>query len=64
MKPRTIAFSALTAIAAMSLAACVHIDDDSTSDQDEIRMNTERAVEVCGEGKVAEVSEEGFTCKN
>ncbi len=38
-------------------------DGRSYSDQDEIQMNMERALDICGDGNVAEVSEDGFTCK-
>lgn len=65
MKSRTVfAFSALTAVALIGVTGCVHVSDSSDySDQDEIQMNMERALDVCGEGNVSEVSEDGFTCK-
>ena len=56
-----IALLAAGAIAA-SLSACVYIDDD-VDDSDDLDINTKRAVEVCGPGGVAEVSEDSFKCK-
>lgn len=66
MNPRKIlALSALGAVALIGVTGCVHVSDSSGySDQDEIQMNMERALDVCGDGNVAEVSEEGFSCKN
>lgn len=65
MKYRTVlALSALSAVALIGVSGCVHVSDSSGfSDQDEIQMNMERALDICGEGNVAEVSEGGFTCK-
>ncbi len=65
MKYRTVlALSALSAVALIGVSGCVHVSDSSGfSDQDEIQMNMERALDICGEGNVAEVSEDGFTCK-
>ena len=53
------------AIAATSftLAGCVHVSEGSYSDLDEIAVNTETALRVCGgEGQVKEVTEDGYTC--
>lgn len=48
----------------LALGACVHVSDDGYSDQDEIAMNTETALRVCGgPGTVESVDEDGFTCK-
>ncbi|MDX1292941.1 MAG: hypothetical protein R3265_09035 [Hyphomonas sp.] len=53
---------AVSAIAMMSLAGCIHIDADEEG-RDAIYENTETALRVCGgEGRVKEVNEDGFTC--
>ncbi|MEO1643021.1 MAG: hypothetical protein AAFR74_06755 [Pseudomonadota bacterium] len=53
-----------TALSLTALAGCVHVSDDGMSDLDEIAVNTDTALRVCGgPGTVAEVDEDGFTCK-
>ncbi|MEM1036965.1 MAG: hypothetical protein AAGI14_09435 [Pseudomonadota bacterium] len=57
--------AAAAALSVVTLAGCVHVSDDGLSDLEEISINTETALRVCGgPGTVAEVSEEGFTCKD
>ena len=52
------------AAAFLTVTACVHVSDDGYSDQDEIAMNTETALRVCGgPGTVESVDEDGYTCK-
>lgn len=60
---KVIKFRLIASAAMIGLGACVHIDDDGNYYDDELALNTERAVEVCGEGRVAEVHDDGFTCK-
>lgn len=51
-------------ILCLGLGACVHVDEGDWSDAEEISRNTETALRVCGgPGTVAEVTDEGFTCK-
>ncbi|KCZ52894.1 hypothetical protein [Hyphomonas pacifica] len=53
---------AVTAIATLSLAGCIHVDADENG-RDAIYENTEAALRVCGgEGRVKEVSEDGYSC--
>jgi len=53
------------ALAMTALTGCVHVSDDGYSDQEEISINTETALRVCGgPGTVKEVTEEGFTCQD
>ncbi len=48
----------------LALSGCIHVDDDGYSDVDEIAYNTETALRVCGgPGTVAEVTDDGFQCK-
>ncbi|GAB5457438.1 MAG: hypothetical protein Hens3KO_04680 [Henriciella sp.] len=48
----------------LTLAGCIHVAEGDYSDQDEIAANTEMALQVCGgPGTIAEVSEDGFECK-
>lgn len=65
---KTIRKTAPAAIAIIGLAgllgACIHVDDDGYSDTEEVAVNTERALDVCGAGNVAEVTDEGFVCKD
>jgi hypothetical protein len=52
------------AITMLALTGCIHVSDDGHSDLDEIAVNTETALRVCGgPGTVAEVTEDGFLCK-
>ncbi|MEL7232035.1 MAG: hypothetical protein AAGJ85_05940 [Pseudomonadota bacterium] len=53
-----------SALSLAALAGCVHVSDNGASDLDEIAVNTDTALRVCGgPGTVAEVDEDGFTCK-
>ncbi|MAN47051.1 MAG: hypothetical protein GYB49_08595 [Alphaproteobacteria bacterium] len=53
---------AVTAIATLSLAGCIHVDADENG-RDAIYENTEAALRVCGgEGRVKEVTEDGYSC--
>ena len=53
---------AVTAIATLSPAGCIHVDADENG-RDAIYENTEAALRVCGgEGRVKEVSEDGYSC--
>ncbi len=54
-----------SAVTLIALAGCVHVAESSHSDLDEIAVNTETALRVCGgEGKVEEVTEDGYSCHN
>jgi hypothetical protein len=48
----------------LSVGACVNIDDDRAMDADELPRLADKAVQICGQGNVKEVSAEGFTCKD
>ncbi len=51
------------AVSFLALAGCIHVSEGSYSDLDEIAVNTETALRVCGgEGLVKEVTEDGYTC--
>lgn len=51
------------AISSISLAGCIHVDDNGYSNVDEIALNTETALRVCGgEGQVKEVTDDGYSC--
>jgi hypothetical protein len=51
------------AITMLALTGCIHVSDDGHSDLDEIAINTETALRVCGgEGRVKEVTEDGYIC--
>ncbi|HBT36143.1 MAG TPA: hypothetical protein DEB52_08980 [Hyphomonas sp.] len=53
---------AVTAIATLTLAGCIHVDADEHG-RDAMYENTETALRVCGgEGRVKEVNEDGFKC--
>jgi hypothetical protein len=48
----------------IGLIGCIHVDEGDWSDSEEIARNTETALRVCGgPGTVAEVTENGYTCK-
>ena len=48
----------------LGLAGCIHVDEGHRSDSEEISRNTDTALRVCGgPGTVADVSDEGFSCK-
>ena len=50
-------------VALIGLAGCIHVDEGDWSDSEEIALNTETALRVCGgPGTVAEVTEDGYTC--
>jgi len=60
---KPILFGAMS-VALLGLVGCIHVDDDDWSDSEEIALNTETALRVCGgPGTVAEVTENGYTCK-
>lgn len=49
----------------LGLTACIHVDEGDHSDLDEIAVNTETALRVCGgPGTIAKVDEDGFSCKD
>ncbi|MFN4225018.1 MAG: hypothetical protein ACK4HR_01780 [Hyphomonas sp.] len=51
------------ALALVSLAGCIAVSDNSGPGS-KVSSNTELAIRVCGgEGKVAEVTREGYRCK-
>ena len=59
----TIRFGAL-GVAALGLVGCIHVDEGDWSDSEEIALNTETALRVCGgPGTVEKVTEDGYTCK-
>jgi len=61
---KTMLFGAIGA-AFLTLAGCIHVSDDGHSDLDEIAINTETALRVCGgPGTVEEVTEDGYECKD
>ncbi|MEM8616967.1 MAG: hypothetical protein AAGF20_08540 [Pseudomonadota bacterium] len=56
---------AATALSGLALTGCVHVSDNGASDLDEIAVNTETALRVCGgEGRIKEVTEDGFKCQD
>lgn len=63
MKNRTLALGALAA-AMITLTGCIHVDEGHHSDLDEIAINTDTALRVCGEGYVKQVDEDGFECQD
>ena len=51
-------------VALLGLAGCIHVDEGDWSDSEEIALNTETALRVCGgPGTVEKVTEDGYTCK-
>ena len=47
------------------LGACVHVAEGHHNDLDEIAVNTETALRVCGgPGTVEQVTEDGYECKD
>lgn len=62
MKNKTIVLGAVAA-AMLTLTGCIHVDEGHHSDLDEIAINTDTALRVCGEGFVKEVNEDGFECQ-
>ena len=52
-------------VALLGLAGCIHVDEGDWSDSEEIALNTETALRVCGgPGTVEKVTEDGYTCKS
>lgn len=53
------------AVSFLALAGCVHVAEGYDNDLDEIAVNTETALRVCGgPGTVGEVTEDGYSCKD
>lgn len=51
--------------AIFALTGCIHVSDNGPGDLDEIAINTETALQVCGgPGTVARVTEDGYSCKD
>lgn len=49
----------------LALAGCVHVAEGHHSDLDEIAVNTQTALDVCGgPGTVESVTDDGFECKD
>ena len=60
---KTIMFGAMS-VALIGLVGCIHVDEGDWSDSDQITLNTETALRVCGgPGTVEKVTEDGYTCK-
>lgn len=60
---KTMLFGAMS-VALLGLVGCIHVDEGDWSDSEEIALNTETALRVCGGlGTVEEVTENGYTCK-
>ena len=61
---KTVLFGAMS-VALLGFVGCVHVDEGDWSDAEEIERNTDTALRVCGgPGTVAEVSDDGFSCKD
>lgn len=61
---KTVLFGAMS-VALLGLVGCIHVDEGDWSDAEEIARNTDTALRVCGgPGTVAEVTEDGFSCKD
>ena len=59
----TVLFGAMS-VALLGLVGCIHVDEGDWSDSEEIALNTETALRVCGgPGTVEKVTENGYTCK-
>ncbi|GAB5454896.1 MAG: hypothetical protein Hens2KO_11250 [Henriciella sp.] len=59
----TVLLGALS-VALLGLVGCIHVDEGDWSDSEEIALNTETALRVCGgPGTVEKVTEDGYTCK-
>ena len=59
----TVLFGAMSG-ALLGLVGCIHVDEGDWSDSEEIALNTETALRVCGgPGTVEKVTEDGYTCK-
>lgn len=60
----TVLFGALS-VTLLGLAGCIHVDEGDWSDSEEIALNTETALRVCGgPGTVEKVTEDGYSCKD
>ncbi|MEL6726956.1 MAG: hypothetical protein AAFP81_13185 [Pseudomonadota bacterium] len=60
---KTIMFGAMS-VALIGLVGCIHVDEGDWSDSEQITLNTETALRVCGgPGTVEKVTEDGYTCK-
>ncbi|MEO0451542.1 MAG: hypothetical protein AAFZ74_14615 [Pseudomonadota bacterium] len=60
---KTIMFGAMS-VGLIGLVGCIHVDEGDWSDSDQITLNTETALRVCGgPGTVEKVTEDGYTCK-
>ena len=59
----SVLFGAMS-VALLGLVGCIHVDEGDWSDSEEIALNTETALRVCGgPGTVEKVTEDGYTCK-
>ena len=59
----TVLFGAMS-VALLGLVGCIHVAEGDWSDSEEIALNTETALRVCGgPGTVEKVTEDGYTCK-
>ncbi|MEM9937883.1 MAG: hypothetical protein AAFZ91_06145 [Pseudomonadota bacterium] len=63
MNTKSLALGAAAA-ATLMLTGCIHVDEGHRSDLDEIAINTETALRVCGDGNVKMVDEDGFECRD
>ena len=61
MKAKSLSIGAAAA-ATLVLTGCIHVDEGYHNDLDEIAVNTETALRVCGEGNVKMVDEDGYEC--
>ena len=60
---KTVLFGAMS-VALIGLVGCIHVDEGDWSDSEQIALNTETALRVCGgPGTVEKVTEDGYTCK-
>ena len=59
----TVLFGAMS-VALLGLVGCIHVDEGDWSESEEIALNTETALRVCGGPRTVEkVTEDGYTCK-
>ncbi|MDJ0921215.1 MAG: hypothetical protein QNI84_08800 [Henriciella sp.] len=63
MKKKSLPIGAAAA-AMLALTGCIHVDEAHHSNLDEIAINTETALRICGEGFVKQVDDDGFECKD
>lgn len=60
---KTVLLGAMS-VALIGLVGCIHVDEGDWSDSEQIALNTETALRVCGgPGTVEKVTEDGYTCK-